>query len=133
MSLPAAQQHILDGIADRLRRTEPRLAGMYATFTRLCGNDGPPGREQLSAGCGRHLIGALITRLPKGLRLRPRRDWQLVLIASHVAVAIVLLSVLVGLSMKSTSTCGQPRRHQPMVDARLWCAPQTVANGLISK
>ena len=133
MSLPAAQQRILDGMAERLRRSEPRLAGMYAVFTRLCGNDGPPGREQLSAGRGRHLIAALITRLRWRLTRRTRRVWQLVLIASHVAVAIVLLSVIVGLGMKSTSTCGQPRRHQPMTAVRLLCPPRAAAYGLVSK
>ena len=45
MSLPAAQQRILDGIADGLRRSEPKLAAMYAIFTRLCASEGPPRRS----------------------------------------------------------------------------------------
>src|SRR5215469_12259916 len=105
MSLPAAQQRILDGIADRLGRTEPRLAAKYAMFTRLCGNDGLPRREQLSRRQGRHssalmaCIAGLLTR-PTRLTREARRTWRLVLIASQVAVAIVLLSVLVGLSIR---------------------------------
>jgi hypothetical protein len=47
MSLPAAQQRILDGIADGLRASEPRLASMFAIFTTLTRNEAPPCREQL--------------------------------------------------------------------------------------
>lgn len=49
MSLPPAQQRILDGIADALRASEPRLAAMFAIFTKLTKNDAAPWREQLPA------------------------------------------------------------------------------------
>jgi len=49
MTLPASQQHLLDGIAGELRTTEPRLAGMFAVFTRLTKDEALPWAEQLEA------------------------------------------------------------------------------------
>jgi len=49
MTLPASQQHLLDGIAGELRTTEPRLAGMFAVFTRLTRDEALPRAEQLEA------------------------------------------------------------------------------------
>jgi hypothetical protein len=47
MSLPAAQQRVLDGMAEAMRASEPRLVSMFAMFTRLTTNEAAPGREQL--------------------------------------------------------------------------------------
>jgi hypothetical protein len=47
MTLPAAQQRALDGMAEAMRASEPRLVSMFAMFTRLTGNEVAPGREQL--------------------------------------------------------------------------------------
>jgi len=52
MSLPAAEQRLLEGIEEGLRASEPRLAGMYAIFTRLTSIDGGPRRERLPSGRG---------------------------------------------------------------------------------
>ena len=52
MSLPAVQQRLLDGIEDGLRTSEPRLAGMFAIFTKLTNADGRPRRERLPSGTG---------------------------------------------------------------------------------
>jgi hypothetical protein len=49
MSLPVAQQRILDGIADGLRASEPRLASMFAIFTNLTRHEARPSREDLSS------------------------------------------------------------------------------------
>jgi hypothetical protein len=49
MSLPTAQQQVLDRIAEGLRRSEPKLAAMFAIFTRLSGSEAPPQRERLTA------------------------------------------------------------------------------------
>jgi hypothetical protein len=49
MTLPASQQHLLEGIAGELRTTEPRLAGMFAVFTRLTRDEALPRAEQLEA------------------------------------------------------------------------------------
>jgi len=49
MSLPASQQHTLDAIDDRLRHGDPRLARMFAVFTRLTRQEGMPAAETLPA------------------------------------------------------------------------------------
>jgi hypothetical protein len=46
MSLPASQQRVLDRIEQALKR-EPRLASMFAMFTRLTVHEGPPRIETL--------------------------------------------------------------------------------------
>lgn len=47
MSLPACQQRVLDHIENTLQRREPRLASMFAMFTRLNKNEGAPRTETL--------------------------------------------------------------------------------------
>lgn len=133
LSLPVAQQRILDGMADRLRRTEPKLAGMYAVFTRLCLNDGLPRREQLSRGRGPRTFASLVARLPGRETARGRRAWRLTLVASQLAIAIVLVAVLVVVAIRPASSCGQTAPHRPAADARSWCQAQTAANGSIGK
>jgi hypothetical protein len=66
MSLPACQQRVLDMMESSLQRREPRLASMFAMFTRLNTNEGAPRTERLTPppwwACrhrtGRHHIGA---------------------------------------------------------------------------
>lgn len=47
MSLPASQQNALDAIDDGLRHGDPRLARMFAVFTRLTRLESMPARETL--------------------------------------------------------------------------------------
>jgi hypothetical protein len=47
MSLPASQQRVLDRIEETLKRREPRLASMFAMFTRLTVHEGVPRTEAL--------------------------------------------------------------------------------------
>ena len=47
MSLPASQQHALDAIDDGLQHGDPRLARMFAVFTRLTRLESMPTRETL--------------------------------------------------------------------------------------
>ena len=47
MSLPASQQRILDAIENRLKKREPRLASMFAMFTRLTVHERLPRIEAL--------------------------------------------------------------------------------------
>lgn len=107
MSLPAGQQRVLDGIADALRLSEPRLTTMFAIFTRLASNEPRPGREQLAApgrlarlmACGRPL---------RGLRGRPA--WRRVVIISQMAVAFVVFGVLIGISSHDATGCAKWRQ-----------------------
>jgi hypothetical protein len=47
MSLPASQQHALNAIDDGLQDGDPRLARMFAVFTRLTRLESMPARETL--------------------------------------------------------------------------------------
>jgi hypothetical protein len=47
MSLSASQQHALDAIGDGLRHGDPRLATMFAVFTRLTRQESMPAQETL--------------------------------------------------------------------------------------
>jgi hypothetical protein len=47
MSLPASQQRVLDRIEEALKKREPRLASMFAMFTRLTVHEGVPRIEAL--------------------------------------------------------------------------------------
>jgi hypothetical protein len=47
MSLPACQERVLRGIESALRRGEPRLASIFAIFTRLTRDEELPRTEQL--------------------------------------------------------------------------------------
>jgi hypothetical protein len=49
MSLPACQQRVLDTIEHALQKREPRLASMFAMFTRLNTSEGLPRTERLLA------------------------------------------------------------------------------------
>jgi len=131
----SAQQRILDGMADGLRRTEPRLAAMYAMFTRLCRSDGPPSLEQLRSGRDRYVlaaIGALVARLPRGLRMHGRRARWAALITCQLAIVIVLFT-LAGLSWRSPAACVQSGRQPSVMHTRLWCPAPAAANGLMGK
>ncbi len=50
MSLPTGQQRILDGIEDGLHAHDSRLASLFATFTRLTGQEEMPKVEELKPG-----------------------------------------------------------------------------------
>jgi hypothetical protein len=47
MGLPASQQRVLDRIEEALKKREPRLASMFAIFTRLTVHEGVPRIEAL--------------------------------------------------------------------------------------
>jgi hypothetical protein len=133
MSLSTAQQRVLDGMADGLRRTEPKLAAMYAMFTRLCGAEGPPIRERLPSRRSWPFLAAFVAVLTGRLTQRGRRVRRLVLIATQVSIAVVLLSVLVGLTWRSSAGCGQPGRQGAVAPTRLWCPTPAAAGGMVSK
>jgi len=108
MSLPACQQRKLDGIAESLRATEPKLAAMYAIFTRLCRNEAPPFREQLVARPGLRTWLAGLMRRPAGRRKRSPKTWVRVLIISQVTIALVLFAVLIGTVARAPGCASSP-------------------------
>jgi len=102
MSLPAGQQRVLDKIEDDLQVAEPRLASMYAIFTRLTKNESPPCREQLPAHARRYRLtgrrrclsvrGMVLAIAPRGSRVT-----RVVLLTQLVAV-LAVVGLLIGLS-----------------------------------
>lgn len=108
MSLPAGQQRILDGIAETMRLTEPRLTTMFAIFTRLTKNEPRPRREQLAAaeGRGQALLAWRSERTGPG--------WRRAILISQMALALIVLAVLTFVTAHSGAACGTP---QPRPDA----------------
>jgi len=54
MSLSPREQHALDSIRERLVGSDPELAALLATFTRLASGEEMPAREPVRARQGRH-------------------------------------------------------------------------------
>ncbi|HUA41512.1 MAG TPA: hypothetical protein VMA32_08105 [Streptosporangiaceae bacterium] len=114
MSLPAGQQRVLDGIADALRKTEPRLASMFAIFTRLSKDEPPPRREQLAAVGPIALLAAVCRRPPRRDTTSGRRTRRLMVVMSQLAIAFVVLAALVGLTSLAPGPCTRPVRSAPV-------------------
>ena len=137
MSLPAGQQRMLDGIAETLRLTEPRLTGMFAIFTRLSKNEPRPCREQLATRTGTDWPRAPWQPLMEWRSYRHGPDWRRLLIIGQVAVAVIALVVLGCVTSHSTARCGDsPRVHAdatyaPRPSACL--APASSGVGLVGK
>jgi hypothetical protein len=121
MSLPAGQQRVLDGIAEVLRTNEPRLASMFAIFTRLSKDEPRPRREQLTT---RGPLASLA-----GARRRPPR-WdisgghgtrRMMLIISQLAIAFLVLAVLLALSVRAPARCAAPRTTGAVAALHLAC------------
>ena len=121
MSLPSAEQRILDGIAESLRVSEPRLDAMYATFARLTRNAPRPRRERLRSGPAARLTAAA-RRVPGCQTPSGRRVWLRVMAVAQLAVALIVLVVLVGLSAGPGWSCtgGRVARTAPDASARCY-------------
>lgn len=102
MGLTVRQQRILDGISGALQTRDPRLAGMFSTFTRLNLHEPMPWREQLAAGPVMRASGGLrLARVP-----RPR------------VLALVFLPVLLALIaslLLASPLAGSPRGCGPLL------------------
>jgi len=110
MSLPAGQQRTLDGIAESLRLTEPRLTVMFAIFTRLAKNEPPPCREQIPV---RKRVAWLPARWQRPLARHGKRrgpEWRRVLIISQLAIAFIALVVLTFATSHTAAGCGDGQR-----------------------
>jgi len=110
MSLPAGQQRVLDGMAERLRASEPRLATMYAIFTRLSKNEAPPWREQLRTSPAVLVWLSALARRCGGRRISWRGSTgKRILIVGPMAAVFVLLGVLMGLNSGTPANCRAER------------------------
>jgi hypothetical protein len=134
MSLPARQQRVLDGIAEALRRTEPRLASMFAIFTRLSKDEPPPWWEQLTTRGPLALLAAARRQPPRwdisGADIsRVRRTRRMMLFISELAIAFIVLAALLGLTAKAPARCGSGS-HQAPAAAALHLACEAPAAGI---
>jgi hypothetical protein len=133
MTLPAGEQRVLDRIENSLRATEPRLASMYAIFTRLTSNESWPRREQLpdrrgwrggAAWIGRVLSPRLIAVaiIPRGSKRLARA-----LVLAQMVAVVAVLGLLIGLASHTVRTAchGVARVPSTLTKAHaLDCQPQ---------
>jgi hypothetical protein len=102
MSLPPAQQRVLDSMAETLRASEPRLAAMFAIFTRLNRYEASPRREQLPRRRELRLpLPKIGSRSARTSGSRPHELWLHLLIASPLAIALVVVGLVMGLGSHS--------------------------------
>jgi hypothetical protein len=125
MSLPARERRRLSGIQCALDRSDPRLASLFATFSRLTREEEMPHFERLRvradrlAARGKHIKLAVLGRM------------RLILIAP-VALAATACALLIGGWSSNPGTCkaapatahsshgGPPARSRPAL-----CLPKT--------
>ena len=102
MSLPAAEQRVLDGIAEAIRASEPRLVSMFTGLTR---NEAAPGREELAQRRLRDWLSVLeIWGAIRAIGRRPAR-WRRVLLVAQLAMGLTLVGQLIGMSSGSSAVC----------------------------
>jgi|SRR5215467_1374452 len=95
MGLPTSQQRVLDRIEETLKRREPRLASMFAMFTRLNIGERLPWIETLEA---------VPWWAPR--RYRVRMPTRAVIFLS-LAIALIMSAVFIGIS-QSPDNCRAP-------------------------
>jgi hypothetical protein len=101
MSLSAREQQALDGIEKRLADSDPGLAGLLVTFTRLTSGDVMPICEEVpTRACWLRLAGRRVRRL---LSAYAGLDRGMALL--WVLIAVGLIAVAVALSGGSGGRC----------------------------
>lgn len=107
VSLPSYQQSLLNRMDRALEARDPRLASMFALFTRLTRDDGPPRTERLAAGSGLRRMVQVPLRVAKASVTIP-----IVLVAGLMAAIITL-----GVVTSQGSPC--PSGSHPVRQARM--------------
>jgi hypothetical protein len=129
MSLPVGQQRVLDDIEGVLQASEPRLASMYAIFTRLTKNELRPRREELPAG--RVRLGRLRSCLSvrRMIRAITPRAWGPVpraLVLAEIITVLAAVGVLIGLTLHTVrGACASGLSvHSALTHTRAGCRAQ---------
>jgi hypothetical protein len=112
MTLPASQQRVLDAIESALKRREPRLASMFAIFTRLSTGEGLPRTEVLEV---------VPWWSPRRYR-RVRVPVRVALLLS-IAVALVISAVFLGMSQSRLGCTTMPLRAPAIQQAHTRTCP----------
>jgi hypothetical protein len=104
MSLSAWEQQTLDSIKDGLAGSDPQLAALLATFTRLASDEEMPVQEEIPAGSGRTIrrsrrpprhrcrAGGCPRSLPAPARVRVQ--WVVMLVWLVITVAMITVAVV---------------------------------------
>lgn len=127
MGLPAHQRRVLDSIEYRLRGSDPRLAAMFAIFSRLTREEEMPRIEEL-----RHRAAMLLARFRLrlaavgrlGRRIGPRHQ-----LAVFFPLALVLMTLTVVLVAKFGGT-GRCTPVTPVATAKPHPGGKLVAKGV---
>ena len=114
MSLSPHDRHKLGAIEEELAASDPRLAGMLSTFSRLVAGEAMPRREQ--ARSRQRPFGPVpdpTDSLRAGAASRPARrarlSWQVaVLVWLAISLALIAIALTVPRSGASTSCAGWP-------------------------
>jgi hypothetical protein len=125
MGLPARQRKVLERIEGALRRSDPKLAMLFATFGRLTRDEAMPRREAIKHGSARvlaWLAGGPAARLRPRLRLRSQPGLL------FLPLALVLLAGTIALAAISSGTghCGTKpgaATRQEVADSTRACNP----------
>jgi Protein of unknown function (DUF3040) len=106
VSLPASQQRILDRIDRRLRDSDPKLASLFAIFTRLTHDEDMPRIEEIRARLAR--LGAWVGRRTAPVRRRiPRPSGRVkAILFFPAALAAVICALVLGASGHTAQRCG---------------------------
>jgi len=101
MSLSAWEQQTLDSIKDGLAGSDPQLAALLTTFTRLASDEEMPVQEEIRAGSGRTIRRSRRHRCRAGRcpRSRPmpervRLQWAVMLVWLVITVAMITVAVV---------------------------------------
>jgi hypothetical protein len=106
VGLPARQEKVLESIETALRESDPKLAGLYATFTRLTTGEEMPKFEQLRRRAGRML--ASLRRFPIvliGVLLLRRHRQRTVVLFLPLALAVVSATILLAVRSGTSPRC----------------------------
>lgn len=104
MSLSERDQRALDSIEDRLAGSNPELASMLATFTRLAADEALPARERIRAA---------------GSNRRERLRWQVLPTLIWLVISVAMISA--ALTLSSGGKGGSP----PCPEWAATCVMQT--------
>jgi hypothetical protein len=107
MGLDPQEQRSLKSIGERLSGSDPGLASLLATFTRLTSAEEMPAREEIRPGGGRHGIRARsLRRSAAGQPRRGDRPWVLKQIGLAVSLAMALGLIAIALVVSSGARTG---------------------------
>jgi hypothetical protein len=117
MSLSAREKHALDSIESWLAGSDPGLASMLDTFTRLTSGEVMPVREKVRPRPRRNSQGRRTGRRPRPLAHPLGRQHVAVLVWLVISIAMVATALAVGRSgggargacaVSLTAACGRP-------------------------